>query len=351
MWVHYNTYHTKIGKNIKCNIAAFDLDYTLIKPKSGRKFPKDKNDWKFLFDNIIDYLHSLKDYSIILFTNQSRFNDNIIEKIDNIIEKINLDIHVFISSGKDYYRKPMTGMWEELMSINPNIDLNNSFYCGDAAGRKNDFSASDYYFANNIGIKFILPEVLFKSDNFDFEKLKYNYKLTSKFDKYITDIETKIPISNKKERNELVFMIGYPGSGKSYITKKLNYIIINQDTLKTKSKCVSCCKEAMKKNKNIVIDNLNYSISSRKSYFDLAKKNNYYIRCIIIDNDIDFCMHMNYCRTQMSHGEKKLIPNVVYYTMRKKYEEPTNVNQIDKYTNLIQLNNEYLLKCFNYTYL
>ena len=78
MWVHYNTYHTKIGKNIKCNIAAFDLDYTLIKPKSGRKFPKDKNDWKFLFDNIIDYLHSLKDYSIVLFTNQSRFNNNII---------------------------------------------------------------------------------------------------------------------------------------------------------------------------------------------------------------------------------------------------------------------------------
>ena len=37
----------------------------------------------------------------------------------------------------------------------------NSFYCGDAAGRKNDFSDSDKNFAKNIGIEFYIPEKIF----------------------------------------------------------------------------------------------------------------------------------------------------------------------------------------------
>ena len=48
------------------------------------------------------------------------------------------------------------------------IEKKESFYCGDAAGRKkskarlrNDFSSSDYLFAYNIGIKFYTPETLF----------------------------------------------------------------------------------------------------------------------------------------------------------------------------------------------
>ena len=45
------------------------------------------------------------------------------------------------------------------------IDMNKSFYCGDAAGRKDgkhkDFSDSDYKFALNSGLPFKTPENLF----------------------------------------------------------------------------------------------------------------------------------------------------------------------------------------------
>ena len=55
---------------IKNKIAAFDLDYTLIQTKSGRRFPKDKDDWKLMFPNISDKLKKLEGYSIVVFTNQ-----------------------------------------------------------------------------------------------------------------------------------------------------------------------------------------------------------------------------------------------------------------------------------------
>jgi DNA 3'-phosphatase len=50
----------------------FDLDHTLIKPKSGVVFPKDENDWTWNYDNVIEILNKLQldGYSIVIFTNQ-----------------------------------------------------------------------------------------------------------------------------------------------------------------------------------------------------------------------------------------------------------------------------------------
>ena len=53
----------------------------------------------------------------------------------------------------------MTGMFDLMISLlNP---INVEYYCGDAAGRKGDFSRSDLYFANNCNILFKTPEEVF----------------------------------------------------------------------------------------------------------------------------------------------------------------------------------------------
>ena len=74
---------------------------------------------------------------------------------------------LFCSTASDgIFRKPRTGVWEYLSkhcNDNISIDLDNSFYCGDAAGRKKpngkkDFSCSDRLFAINVGVKFFTPE-------------------------------------------------------------------------------------------------------------------------------------------------------------------------------------------------
>ena len=76
---------------------------------------------------------------------------------------------VFLASTdmKSEYRKPNDGMFK-LMQKYMKVDQSQSFYCGDAAGRKqapfNDFSNDDLLFSVSIKMKFYTPEMLFKGD-------------------------------------------------------------------------------------------------------------------------------------------------------------------------------------------
>jgi len=93
-------------------LACFDLDYTLIKPKSGNKFPKNKEDWCWNYDSVPKILRNYYEnkYTIVIFTNQKNLK-NYIDfkyKLDMITEKLNIPINYFISTKNDKYRKPCT---------------------------------------------------------------------------------------------------------------------------------------------------------------------------------------------------------------------------------------------------
>ena len=53
-------------------VAGFDMDSTLVEPKSGAKFPKDANDWKWWHESVPKKLKELYDtgYKVVIFTNQ-----------------------------------------------------------------------------------------------------------------------------------------------------------------------------------------------------------------------------------------------------------------------------------------
>jgi len=78
------------------------------------------------------------------------------------------------------YRKPKKGLWtvlcDQIMKVKQSeIDKDSSFYCGDAAGRKqkpfNDFSNDDLLFSINLGIKFYTPEMLFLDEDMNFKEV------------------------------------------------------------------------------------------------------------------------------------------------------------------------------------
>jgi len=163
------------------NVAAFDLDYTLIRAAKG-VFPKLKNKYKLVneyYDGaLIDYdivflpgrIEKLIDlqnqgYMITIITNQkvTRYlplNSKLsrLNIVIKILEKYNINIIAMMATGTDKYRKPSIGMWRNIFG---NQKLKVGFYCGDAAGRISDFSDSDAQFARNLQIPFYLPEQIF----------------------------------------------------------------------------------------------------------------------------------------------------------------------------------------------
>lgn len=78
-------------------------------------------------------------------------------KASAVFSQLDLPISLYAATEKDIFRKPRTGMWKELIEdydldeSGETVDLENSFFVGDAAGRvagsgmSKDFSCSDRY--------------------------------------------------------------------------------------------------------------------------------------------------------------------------------------------------------------
>ena len=62
-------YYLNVDSN-KNKVAGFDLDNTIIITNSGKIFPINKDDWKFIDSTIVSRINSLTDYNVVLFTNQ-----------------------------------------------------------------------------------------------------------------------------------------------------------------------------------------------------------------------------------------------------------------------------------------
>lgn len=115
--------------------------------------------------------------NVVIFTNQRRLAKSEAEQAE-WVRKVR-DIHHelvgeipaggslswYVATGKNRWRKPMTGMWEDCVARSGGaINLGASFYVGDAAGRPRDFSAGDAKFAKNIGVRFYTPEMYFADE-------------------------------------------------------------------------------------------------------------------------------------------------------------------------------------------
>lgn len=184
----------------KVKVAAFDLDWTLVKTKNGGTHPRGPQDWVFWSSNVASKIKDLveKKHLIVLFSNQgavvvnssgprSKSYQNFSDRVDSIFRALkqavgdDFELLVFAAPKRPgarhlqpsseakhlHMRKPQSGMWEaleahiEALDEDAEIDLQNSFFVGDAAGRPNDFLDSDKAFATNVRVKFFTPEDFF----------------------------------------------------------------------------------------------------------------------------------------------------------------------------------------------
>lgn len=337
-FVEYESvYHSIFKRNKSVNkIAGFDMDSTLIKTKSGKKFPVSEDDWVFNYSNIIDVLEELdnKGFQIVIFTNQGGIGkgkikkESIFNKINQIRKKVGLTIDAIISTKSDYYRKPLTGMWDLYIETKKGLNMKKvmkySFYCGDAAGRiykkGKDFSSSDKYFAHNIGLQFFLPEEAFRQP---IPPYKYQDLYdTLDLKEWVSDTGYDIEPSDEQE---MIIMVGRPASGKSTFSKKYysHYGYVNCDILKTKAKCLKEAKKWVVKGESVIIDNTNGDLKTRNLYANIAKEYGLPIKIYVIEMPFELSKHMNNFRVQTTKGEIKKIPDVAYNVYRKRYEDPT----------------------------
>ena len=169
---------------------GFDVDGTVIRPKSGRVFPKDEHDWKFCYESVkpaICKLHG-QGYNILFISNQLGVSkgkitkDVIMKKMDAVIDSFDgIPIDFICATEENIYRKPDIGAWtfiqdlrlqemntQDTASDNNDNSVTLECYIGDAAGRpkaigrRADFSDSDLMFARNVGCEFRTPEQFFQ---------------------------------------------------------------------------------------------------------------------------------------------------------------------------------------------
>ncbi|NBO36483.1 HAD-IIIA family hydrolase [bacterium] len=287
----------KIGDfRLRKKMAIFDFDWTLVRPKTNGTFSKNVDDWMWLTDSVPMVLKKLysKGFCIVVISNQSRTTEMKITQITNVMSSLG-DIPSLIAVGyEESDKKPNTTMFD-IIKEDKQVDMVNSFYVGDALGRPEDWSDSDKKFAENIG----LAKIYSPDDMFEIKR----------------DFKMNIP---EADTQEVIVMVGYPGSGKSTIASQFSekYKVLEGDILKTSANMIKEAKKYIKEGYSVIFDATNPTIKKRKEYIDVAKKYGLHTRCILMQTDMIESMFRN-------NRRNKVIPKVTYFVYRKKYEEPT----------------------------
>jgi len=338
--------------NTPRSVAAFDFDDTLVKTKTGRTFATSHNDWVLLYDQVTNKLREFhsKGYKIVIFSNQLGIGKmkmpekTVTARIEDFMKEVGVPIEVYCAITDDVNRKPAIGMWDSL-SRRGGVKKEGSFYVGDAAGRKGDFSCSDRKFASNVGLTFYTPEEFFLGAS------------PQPFTMGGIDLRTHSNVTEcdglrlELGQQEMIIFVGFPGSGKSSFYRRnygsnSKYVHINRDTLLTKAKCLKAVKEALQTGKSVVVDNTNPSASARAEYISLARSAACPVRCFHFVADKEFAKHLNIFRCKKD-GQKK-VPDIAYNIYQKQFEKPstmegfTEVKEIKFVPNFQSANDEAL---------
>ena len=284
---------------MKAKIAAFDYDWTLVSPKDGKTFPKDVDDWQWLYPNIPEELKRYNDegYTIVIFTNQSKPWK--VTQIQTVAQSLEIPVFIVVATDKADY-KPNPILYEALVGSS-NVDKATSFFVGDALGRKGDFADSDKVFAENVGLKCFSPEEFFAV-------------------KQAQDV-VEIPELNLSGSKQVVIMVGYPGSGKSSVAKKIcedeQFVLIQGDVHKTSAKMIKAAGAYVTEGKSIVFDATNSSYKKRYEYIGFARKHDYKVVCVHVSTSLD----VSYKRNKSRDPENQ-VPKIAYSMYTKHFESP-----------------------------
>lgn len=279
----------------------FDLDHTLIYPKGNSRFYTKDNYFRYgdLVEKYLELFHER--FAIYVVTNQLKYNERVEERIKKFLDNFDFPIKVLIATERDIYRKPGIG----LRDFVEHKITKESFHCGDAAGRRSDFSDDDYWFAQHMQISFYTPEKIFRRD---FSPLIFKpipLKLHKSPD---LDVNLIAKLEKIFESENHITLVGLPGSGKSYLRKWFQDYFGEDEV----GYCNNDEKRISSKTKPFMInDNTNLKNTKERT------------NVIWLDLSLEECKRgVNY-RVTMEGG--KHVPDVAFRTLEKSFVKPENV--------------------------
>lgn len=286
--------------HFRSRIALFDFDWTLVKPKTGGIFPKNEDDWEWLSQDVPDYIKSCykKGYGIYIVTNQTKQWKK--TQIEKAMIGLGIPLTICIAWDKTKEHKPNTFLFHEAFTESQmtKLKLSESFMIGDAQGRPNDHSDCDLVFAKSVGVKCLVPEDVFK----------------------ISDSTQKTTDVQPSMNQEVVILVGYPGSGKSTLCEKVfsraNYVCIKGDEFKTSVRMIKEAEQHVQIGKSVVFDATNPSIKKRAEYIAFARKHSLSVRCIFVSTSFEISFERN---NKRAHP----IPRIAYNLFKKNFEYPS----------------------------
>lgn len=302
-------------------IAAFDFDGTLV-----QKSFENRDDCSLMFSHVYDVLNSFHDagFLICIISNQGEIGratktkteteNRVKNRFRQFLDGLNSPCLLIAATANDEFRKPNPGMWGILKDFcKPDKNYTESFFVGDAAGRKNDHSNSDIEFAKNCGIEFF-DEIQFFRDH--------------AYTKYVKKVEIKEELQKTEafevpKTQEIVFMVGLPASGKTTYSKKFEeagYAIVHGDDHESKeARIKNAVKEILDQKtskKSVVIDATNGTLTKREYYMNALKSYGLPFRAIYMSANAETCKARNKMR-------EKQVPTIAISTCNKHLVVPT----------------------------
>lgn len=161
-----------MNENLKNKKVIFcDLDGTLIETIGGGPFPKGIWDMRLKFD-VLNAIKELNPEYILIVSNQGGIESGFVDaqnfraKSEYVARAVGeycnckcYAMYCETNDKSDHYRKPNTGMLENLIERYVGDDFNyikqKSLMIGDASGKEGQFSDSDKKTAENFGIDYM----------------------------------------------------------------------------------------------------------------------------------------------------------------------------------------------------
>ena len=184
--------------------------------------------------------------------------------------------------------------------------------------------------ASNVGIDFRTPEEYFLNEEATpFLRRFEPQVILDSIAKTPTDI---LPtLFEKKHDLDLTIMCGSPASGKSTFywnkLRPLGYERVNQDTLKSRDKCVKVATAFISEGKSVAVDNTNADPATRAVWTQLAQDKKIPIRCVYFTASPKLCEHNDTVRALaqdnlLNPEERAILPHSAFAGFASRFKEP-----------------------------